>query len=156
MRPKGIEDFLPNGTSRYTALRPYFMVTHRTWDLVSTYFYIKSTGLWRWYINTTITIPDIIHCPVFYYQNSIRLSIPHKKHNTSPLRAQRVNAIYWYVTMIYYYEYHNSGCCPSSWVQRLRLALSIGPNWVGSIWRRRQDPAFETSCLLIAPRFCFK
>jgi hypothetical protein len=26
----------------------------------------KSLGLWRWYINITITIPDIIHPTTFY------------------------------------------------------------------------------------------
>jgi hypothetical protein len=28
--------------------------------------YMRSIGLWRWYINITITILDIIHRPVFY------------------------------------------------------------------------------------------
>jgi hypothetical protein len=32
----------------------------------------------------------------------------------SPLRAQQVNAIYRFVTMVYYYNYHNSGHYPSS------------------------------------------
>jgi hypothetical protein len=32
----------------------------------------------------------------------------------SPLRAQQVNAIYRFVTMAYYYNYHNSGHYPSS------------------------------------------
>jgi hypothetical protein len=27
-----------------------------------------SIGLWRWYINATITILDIIHCPVFFFK----------------------------------------------------------------------------------------
>jgi hypothetical protein len=27
-------------------------------------------GLWRWYINVIITIPDIIHCPVFYFKRN--------------------------------------------------------------------------------------
>jgi hypothetical protein len=30
-----------------------------------------STGLWRWYINITITILDIIHRPVFYLKYDI-------------------------------------------------------------------------------------
>jgi hypothetical protein len=30
-----------------------------------------------------------------------------------------------------------------------RLALSTGPNWVGSTWRRRQNPVSETLCVLI-------
>jgi hypothetical protein len=27
---------------------------------------VRSIGLWRWYINITITILEIIHRPVFY------------------------------------------------------------------------------------------
>jgi hypothetical protein len=33
--------------------------------------------------------------------NTISLSLPHRKHITSPLRAQQVNAIYRFVTMVY-------------------------------------------------------
>jgi hypothetical protein len=40
--------------------------------------------------------------PVFYLKlNSIHFSVPYKKHSTSPLRAQQVNAIYRFVTMVY-------------------------------------------------------
>jgi hypothetical protein len=59
----------------------------------------------------------IIHRPVFYLKlNStvIVFSVPHRKHITSPLRAQQVNAIYRFVTMLYYYNYNNSGHYPSS------------------------------------------
>jgi hypothetical protein len=61
-----------------------------------------SIGLWRCYINITITVLDIIHRPVFYLKlNSICLFVPHRKHITSPLRAQQVNAMYRFVTMVY-------------------------------------------------------
>jgi hypothetical protein len=30
-----------------------------------------SIGLWRWYINITITILDIIHRPVFYLKHDV-------------------------------------------------------------------------------------
>jgi hypothetical protein len=33
--------------------------------------------------------------------NSLGLSVPHRKHITSQLRTQQVNAIYKFVTMIY-------------------------------------------------------
>jgi hypothetical protein len=33
--------------------------------------------------------------------NSVGLPLPHRKHVTSPLRAQQVNAIYRFVTMVY-------------------------------------------------------
>jgi hypothetical protein len=46
--------------------------------------------------------------------NSLGLSVPHRKHITSPLRAQQVNATYRFVTMVYWYNYHNSGHYPSS------------------------------------------
>jgi hypothetical protein len=42
------------------------------------------------------------------------LSVSHRKHITSPLQTQQINAIYRFVTMIYYYNYHNSGHYPSS------------------------------------------
>jgi hypothetical protein len=42
-------------------------------------------------------------CLLFKTQlNSIGLSVPHRKHNTSPLQAQQVNAIYRFVTMVVY------------------------------------------------------
>jgi hypothetical protein len=63
----------------------------------------------------TTTTLDITHCPVFYLKlNSISLSGIHRKHITSPLRARQVNAIYRFVTMVYKYNYHNSGHYPSS------------------------------------------
>jgi hypothetical protein len=40
--------------------------------------------------------------------------LPHRKHITSQLRAQQVNAIYRFVTMDYQHNYHNSGHYPSS------------------------------------------
>jgi hypothetical protein len=50
----------------------------------------------------TVTILDIIYRPVFYLKlSSIGFSIPHRKHITSPLLAQQVNAIYRFVTMAY-------------------------------------------------------
>jgi hypothetical protein len=52
-------------------------------------------------INITITILDIIHLLFKTHLNSIGLSVPHRKHITSPLRAQEVNAIYRFVTMVY-------------------------------------------------------
>jgi hypothetical protein len=42
------------------------------------------------------------------------LSVPHRKHITSLLRAKQVNAIYRFVTMVYYYNYHKVGHYPSS------------------------------------------
>jgi hypothetical protein len=39
---------------------------------------------------------------------------PNRKLITFPLRAQQVIAIYRFVTMVYYYNYHNSGLYPSS------------------------------------------
>jgi hypothetical protein len=42
------------------------------------------------------------------------LSVPHKKHITSPLQDQQVNTIYRFVTIVY--NYHNSRHYPSSWL----------------------------------------
>jgi hypothetical protein len=63
-----------------------------------------SIGLCRWYINIAITILDINHRPFFYLKLmsiSEGLSVPHRNHITSPLRAQQVNVIYRFVTMVY-------------------------------------------------------
>jgi hypothetical protein len=83
-----------------------------------------------------------------YLCNSIGLSVPHRRHITSPLLAQQLNAIYRFVTMVYYYKYYNSGRYPSSLllfetrdvsetgfchclqVRKKRLALSIRPKRV--------------------------
>jgi hypothetical protein len=63
---------------------------------------ILSIGLWRWYSNITITILETIHRSVLYLKlNSIVLSVPYRKHITPPLRAQQVNAIYKFVTIVY-------------------------------------------------------
>jgi hypothetical protein len=49
-----------------------------------------------------IKIVDIIHRPVLYLKlNSVGLSVPHRKHITSPLCAQQVAAIHRFVTMEY-------------------------------------------------------
>jgi hypothetical protein len=39
--------------------------------------------------------------------------VPFRKHITSPLRAQQANAIYRFVTIVYYYNYHSYGHYPS-------------------------------------------
>jgi hypothetical protein len=39
----------------------------------------------------------------------VDLYVPHRKHITSRLLAQQVNAIYMFVTMVHEYNYHNSG-----------------------------------------------
>jgi hypothetical protein len=69
----------------------------------------SSICFWRCYINISITILDIIYRPVFYLKlnstqlNFISLSVSHRKHITSPLRSQQINAIYRFVTMVYSY-----------------------------------------------------
>jgi hypothetical protein len=66
--------------------------------------FIRSAGLWRWYINIADTTLGIIHRPGFYLKiqfKSIGLSVPHMKHIASPLLAQQVNAICRFVTMVY-------------------------------------------------------
>jgi hypothetical protein len=76
---------------------------------------ILSIGLWRWYINVTITIMSIIHRPVLYLKLiSVGLSVPDTNHITSPLRAQQINAIYRFATPVYWHIYHNFEPYPSS------------------------------------------
>jgi hypothetical protein len=46
-------------------------------------------GLWRWYINVTITIMDIIHRPVFYLKLNSTLQVcPYLTGNTLRLRYE--------------------------------------------------------------------
>jgi hypothetical protein len=60
----------------------------------------KLYTFWRWYINVTITILDIIHLLFKTQLNSIGLSVPRRKHITSPLRAKQVIGLWrWYVTI---------------------------------------------------------
>jgi hypothetical protein len=50
--------------------------------------YLRSLGLWRWYINTTIKIPVIVHCPVFYLKHDVSCRC---------LKQRNVNKIYRFV-----------------------------------------------------------
>jgi hypothetical protein len=102
-------------------------------------------------------------CLLFTAQlDSTDLSAAYRKYISSPLRAQHVNNTYRFMTMVYWYNYYNSGYYPSSrslfkepfrrlvYVSVFRwkvlslvltylsraLALAFGPNWVGSTWRR--------------------
>jgi hypothetical protein len=63
-----------------------------------------------------ISAVELCNSQLFYLKLSSTLGLlePHRKHITSPLRAQQVNAIYRLVTMVYEYNYHNSGHYPSS------------------------------------------
>jgi hypothetical protein len=87
-------------------IRPLSFHSNRMSAGILSYFHnqqesIRYTGLWRWYINITITILDIIHLLFKTQLNSIGLSVPHRKHILSPLRAERVNVIYRFVAMVY-------------------------------------------------------
>jgi hypothetical protein len=61
----------------------------------------RTEGRYKPQYRMTITIFGIIRCPVFYLKlNSVGFSVPHRKHITSPLRAQQVNAIYSFVMIV--------------------------------------------------------
>jgi hypothetical protein len=82
---------------------------------------IKSTGVWRWYVDITVTILDIIQNPVFYLkQNISKTGFGH----LFKIEHSKLGPIY-----------RDSLCLPPH-----RLYLSIWPNWVGSTWKRRQNP----------------
>jgi hypothetical protein len=80
----------------HSTLQVYPYITENTLRLHYEPNLTLSIGLWRWYISITILLFIIL-----FKLNSIGLSVPHRKHITSPLRAQQVNAIYWLVTMDY-------------------------------------------------------
>jgi hypothetical protein len=53
-----------------------------------------------WSVTVGVTLGSFLF--LFKTQlNSIGLSVPHRKHITSPLRTQQINAIYRFVTMVY-------------------------------------------------------
>jgi hypothetical protein len=62
-------------------------------------------GLWRWYINTTITILDIIHGLVFYLKlNSILYACPYLTSNKLRLhyeskRMLSIDLWRWYINV---------------------------------------------------------
>jgi hypothetical protein len=67
---------------------------------------MPSIGLRRWYINITITILDIIHCPVFYFKlNSTLWVCPCLTGNTLRLRYEpsrlmlSVGLWWWYINI---------------------------------------------------------
>jgi hypothetical protein len=101
-----IDNFTETTDSQNMPLQPWRWMKNAT----------RSIGLWRWYINTTITILDIIHRPIFYLKHVSETGF----------------------------------CLLLSWAQSTELvplsglAMSIGPNWVGITWRRRQNPVSET------------
>jgi Txe/YoeB family toxin of Txe-Axe toxin-antitoxin module len=47
------------------------------------------------------TVLDNIHRPAFYLKRKREKFAPHWKHITSPRRAQKVNAIYRFLTTVY-------------------------------------------------------
>jgi hypothetical protein len=80
-----------------------------------------SIRLWRWYINVTITILDIFLRPVFY----LKLDV-----SESGFRLRR--------------QVELTQLGPTEAGDKDQL--SVRPVWVGSTWRRRQNPVSETSC----------
>jgi hypothetical protein len=81
---------------------------------------LLSIGLWRWYIDITITILDIIHRPVFYLKHDVSETGLCLRIQVEPTQLDSV--------------------------RRQRLVLSVGPNGVGSKWTRGQNPVSETLC----------
>jgi hypothetical protein len=71
--------------------------------LMSSTFLIRSIGLWRWYINMTITVLNIIHCPVFYLKLSSTPEVcPYLTRNTLRLRSEPNISIClwrWYINI---------------------------------------------------------
>jgi hypothetical protein len=65
----------------------------------------RSVTMVYWY---NCQVLDIIHRPIFCLNTLWIMFVPHRKHITSPLRAQQVNAIHRLLAMVYYYQYHIS------------------------------------------------
>jgi hypothetical protein len=96
---------------------------------------IHSKGLWRRFINVNIKILNVIHRN-FNANMTIRKLIFVSVIRGTLLRWARQKEL-----------------VPVDGPdRRQRLALSIRPNWVGSPWRRRQNPVSETSCFQLKDR----
>jgi hypothetical protein len=142
-----------------------------------------SIGLWRWYINVTITILDIIHLLTFYLNHDVSYRCLKQRNVSKIYRFVRTSEETYYLRRRYepnrlmlsiglWPLYNNvaitvlniihrpvfltkatirrtDSVSDFSWnllrpVQRQRLALFIGAIWVGSTWRRTQNPVSET------------
>jgi hypothetical protein len=73
-----------------------------------------STGFWRWCINISITILDIIHHPLVYLKQRFGDYGDYARLQMKPFR-----------------------------LQKLALSMSIRYNYVGSTWGRTQSPVSE-------------
>jgi hypothetical protein len=79
----------------------------RAVGLVKTEFYafanqtVRPVSVWRWYINITITVLDIIHRRVFYLKHKMDNVRTSQEARYISAKVQPVNAIYRFVTMVY-------------------------------------------------------
>jgi hypothetical protein len=83
--------------------------------------------------NLLIWAPPIELVPISGHQHQHKIGYVHKRVTNHPRELRQTLYIL---------------SCVGTGVRREGLALSIGSNWVGSIWRRRQNPASETLCVL--------
>jgi hypothetical protein len=120
---------------------------------------MQSLGLWRWYINITVTVLDINHRPVFYLKHVWQFS--YFTGNTLRLRFESnrlmrsIGLWRWYVSIniailciiyrIFFYlkrRLSETGCC--LWIQR---TLSVVPRYIGSTRTQRRNPV---GCLALS------
>jgi hypothetical protein len=119
--------------------------------------YSASIGSWRCYINTAITILDIIHRPIFYLKlnltqqvctaltgNTLRLRYkPSRLLLSIGLWRRYINITITVLDIIlrsvFYLKTPFYRVDSVFFRRRQRLAPSSGPNWVGSSWRRRKN-----------------
>jgi hypothetical protein len=109
-----------------------------------------SIGLWRWYINITVTILGIIHHPVFYLKLNSTLQVcPYLTGNTLRLRYEpnrlmlSIGLWQWYINItITILDINPSSCLLfetgrfGNWV----LSLSSGGTYSGNIGRASLSP----------------
>jgi hypothetical protein len=65
-----------------------------------------------------------------------------RSHTRGVFLMFRLKSRRWFVWCLVFYTLS----CVGAGVRRYGLAPSIGPNWVGYTWRRRQNPVSETLC----------
>jgi hypothetical protein len=99
-----------------------------------------SIGLWRWYINITITILYIIRRPVFYIKlYFIGLSVPHSKHINYHYKPNRLmpskGLWWWYFNVTQFWTYQSFILERDISETRLCLRLQVEPTQIGPIER---------------------
>jgi hypothetical protein len=138
-----------------------------------TAFHSRSIGLWRWYINITTTILDIIHRLIFYLNHTVDNVLTSQEIIYIYATSQTVYCDLWVsdycINTIMDNVHHLVFCWDRNvseikfclrlrveFIHLLSISVVVGdvqrmdqstcPNCIGYSWRRRQHSVSETPC----------